>query len=171
MARKNGLALTIRKYRPEDREQCRALWRELTDWHRQIYEDPSIGGDRPEDHFDKHSAEVGRERLWVAVYGTRAVGLAGLIVRGPEAEIEPLVVSAACRRKGIGQRLVRAVISEARKLNVRFLMVRPVARNVHAIEFLYHQGFKSLGQIELCMDFCNYAWKRGPVLFDLQYSF
>lgn len=161
----------IRKYQPEDREQCRTLWKELTNWHREIYEDPNIGGDHPEDHFDKHLAEVGRERLWVAVHKSEVVGLGGLITKDREAEIEPLIVSKAYRHKGIGKQLVRAVISEARRLDVRFLTVKPVARNIQAIKFFHQQGFKSLGEIELCMDFCRYGWKRGPKLFDLPYNF
>ncbi len=39
---------------PSDREACRALWRELTECHRTIYGDPSIGGDDPGLYFDEH---------------------------------------------------------------------------------------------------------------------
>lgn len=77
----------IRRYQPEDRAQCRALWRELTEWHRNIYQDPTIGGATPEDHFDEHLAKVGTDRLWVAVCDSRVVGLIGLIIEGNEAEI------------------------------------------------------------------------------------
>lgn len=161
----------IRKYQPEDREQCRILWKELTEWHREIYGDPNIGGEHPEDYFDKHLAEVGPERLWVAVCDSKVVGLGGLIVKDKEAEIEPLIVSKAYRRKGIGMLLTRTIFSEARNLSVRFLTVKPAARNIQAIKFFYQQGFKTLGQIELCLDLCQYAWKLGPKLFDLQFNF
>jgi len=43
-----ALSFMIRKYQPDDREQCRALWRELTEWHREIYEDTTIGGEHPD---------------------------------------------------------------------------------------------------------------------------
>jgi len=36
-----------RKYRSSDIEQCRSLWKELTEWHRIIYKDPTIGGENP----------------------------------------------------------------------------------------------------------------------------
>ena len=169
--KKMARAFIIRKYQPEDREQCRILWKELTEWHREIYEDPNIGGEHPEDHFDKHLAEVGLERLWVAVHDSKVVGLGGLIVKDREAEIEPLIVSKAYRHKGIGKHLTRTIVSEARKLDLRFLTVKPVARNIEAIKFFYQQGFKTLGQIELCLDFCQYAWKLGPKLFALQFDF
>lgn len=161
----------IRKYQSEDRNQCRILWKELTEWHREIYEDPSIGGEHPEDYFDEHLAEVGPERLWVAVSGSNVVGLAGLIVKNREAEIEPLIVAKSHRHKGIGEQLVNAVVAEARKSGARFLSVKPVARNVEAIKFFYQQGFRTLGEIGLCMDFHQYKWKRGPRLFGLEYNF
>lgn len=161
----------IRKYRDDDREQCRVLWRELTDWHREIYQDPAIGGEHPEDHFDKHLAEVGPDQLWVAVHDFEVVGLVGLIFKGNEAEIEPLIVSKAYHRKGIGKKLVETVASEARNRGVRLLNIGPVARNVKAIKWLYHQGFKNLGYIELFMDFSNRAWKPGPEIFGCKFDF
>ena len=54
---------TIRNYQEHDREQCRGLWRELVEWHREIYGNSSIGGDHPEDYFDKHLSLVGKENL------------------------------------------------------------------------------------------------------------
>jgi hypothetical protein len=60
----------IRKYQPEDLEQCRDLWRELVEWHREIYQDPTIGGTHPEEYFNKHLAEVGSDQLWVAVHNS-----------------------------------------------------------------------------------------------------
>jgi hypothetical protein len=38
-------AFSIRKYKTEDYLPCRALWRELTEWHRHIYDAPQIGRD------------------------------------------------------------------------------------------------------------------------------
>jgi ribosomal protein S18 acetylase RimI-like enzyme len=171
VGKKMTLSFVIRKYQPGDREQCRSLWKELTEWHREIYQDPNIGGSHPEDYFDKHLAKVGPDRLWVAVHDSQVVGLVGLIVGDEETEIEPLVVSKAYRHKGIGKQLTRTVVSEARNLGVRFLDVKPVARNIQAIKFLYEQGFKNLGHIELFLDFSEYSWKPGPQLFDCKFDF
>jgi len=85
--------VVIRNYRPKDLESCRSLWRELTQWHRLLYDDASIGGKHPEKFFDKHLARVGKDHLWVAVINTNIIGLIGLILDGEEAEIEPLIVS------------------------------------------------------------------------------
>jgi len=161
-----SMSLIIRHYQEDDREQCRSLWRELTEWHRQIYQDQTIGGEHPEDYFDKHS-----ERLLVAIDDSRVVGLVGLIVEGNEAEIEPLIVCKAYRGKGIGKQLIEAVISEARKIGVRLLNVRPVARNMKTIKFLYKQGFKNLGYVELFMDFSDYVWKQDPEIFGYKFNF
>lgn len=163
--------LVIRKYLHKDRESCRNLWRELTERHRQIYRDPSIGGAHPEEHFDRHLAGIGADHLWVAVLDSQVVGLIGLIVREEEAEIEPLIVSRPYRLKGIGRRLIEVVISEACRIGVKFLSVRPVARNVEAIKFLHKQGFKNIGHIELFMDFSGQRWKEGLKLFDCHFYF
>ena len=165
------VSFIIRRYRPEDREQCRSLWRELTEWHREIYQDPTIGGPSPEDCFDKHLAKFGPDRIWVAAHTSQVVGLIGLIVKGEEAEIEPLVVSKNYRGRGIGKKLVDTVISEARNEGVRFLNVKPVARNIEAIRFLYKQGFKNLGHIELFLDFSDYFWKPGPEVHGCEFDF
>jgi ribosomal protein S18 acetylase RimI-like enzyme len=161
----------IRNYRAVDRDQCRALWKELTEWHRQIYQDPSIGGARPEEYFDKHLAKVGPERLWVAVQDSQVVGLIGLIVNGEEAEMEPVIVNEQYRHQKIGKNLIREVLKEARRLRVRFLNVSPVARNVDAVRFFYGQGFNNVGHIGLFIDLSGRKWKKGPELFDCQFSF
>jgi len=110
-----GPLFVTRKYQDKDKEQCRALWRELTEWHREIYEDSNIGGEHPEHYFDKHLTEVGPDRLWVAVSDSKVVGLVGLMLTGEETEIEPLIVSKPYRRKGIGTKLLETVVSEGRK--------------------------------------------------------
>jgi len=163
--------LVIRKYLSIDRESCRSLWRELTEWHRQIYQDPSIGGSHPEDYFDKHLAKVGADHLWIAILDSRVVGFAGLIVNEEEAEIEPLIVSQPYRNKGIGRKLLETVIAESCGRGTRFLTVKPVARNIEAIKFFYKQGFRNIGHIELFIDFSNQQWKEGLRLFDLIFNF
>lgn len=95
----------------------------------------------------------------------------GLIVEGNEAEIEPLIVSKTYRGKGVGKQLLKTVISEAQKMEIRFLCIKPVARNTKTIKFLCAQGFKTLGEIELFMDFSNYKWKRGPQLFGCKFNY
>jgi len=161
----------IRNYQEGNREACRSLWRELTEWHREIYQDPSIGGEHPEDYFDKHLAKVGSECIWVALYGSNVIGFVGLIVEGNEAEIEPIIVRKSYRDKGIGTQLIETVVAEARKRGVRYLDVKPVARNVKTMKFLYKQGFRNVGHIDLFMDFGNHTWKSGLNIHGCEFSY
>jgi GNAT superfamily N-acetyltransferase len=161
--------VTIRLYQPEDLQPCRALWVELTEWHRAIYQSPGIGGSDPGRFFDEHLNRVGPAYIWVAVVGGRVVGLAGLIPGEGEAELEPLVVTESYRGRGIGQQLAKAVIEAAQTHGVRQLKVRPVARNAPAIRFFHELGFDILGQVELFMDFgptARQIWRPGEQLAD-----
>src|SRR5262249_22317630 len=57
----------VRGYRPEDRDTCAALWRELTQTHRDLYDDQSIGAQRePGEFFDEHLERAGADKTWVA---------------------------------------------------------------------------------------------------------
>ena len=107
--KKSDAVATIRRYKPEDLESCRALWVELTEWHRHIYQSPSIGGPDPGRYFDEHLSRVGPEHVWVAQLDGRIVGMSGLIPSEAEAELEPLVVSESHRGLGIGRQLAEAV--------------------------------------------------------------
>jgi len=141
------------------------------EWHREIYADPSIGGEHPEDYFDKHLAKVGAGNIWVASRGTGVVGFVGLIIEENEAEIEPLIVTQSLRHEGIGKQLVKKVISEARRRGLPSLSVRPVARNEKALGFFFMQGFNVLGRLELFMDFSGHAWKSGVKIHECEFEF
>jgi len=168
-------SFTVRKYESEDREQCRSLWRELTEWHREIYDDPGIGGEHPEDYFDKHLGKVGADNLWVAIDDSNVVGLIGLMVVNDETEIEPLIVTRAHRGRGVGKHLINRANDEARIRGVRRLNIKPVSRNAKTIRFLYKQGFTNLGYIELFIDLTDasarYSWKPGPTIFGCDFNY
>jgi GNAT superfamily N-acetyltransferase len=144
--------VAVRGYRPTDLQDCRDLWVELTNWHRRIYENPDIGGEDPGRQFDAHLERVGPDCIWVAEWGGRIVGLAGLIRDQDDAELEPLVVRDAHRGRGIGRQLVQTVIDAARRDGSRRLGVRPVARNGSAIRFFHGAGFRVLGHVEMLME-------------------
>ena len=154
----------IRKYRPSDIDSCRSLWTDLTQKHRDIYGDQTIGGENPGHNFDLY---IKNEKLygpWVAIIEGQVIGLTGLIVEGEEACIEPAVVSEPYRDQGISKGLVEHVIEESKKLGVRFLSAKPAARNVEAIAFLIKEGFSIMGQIELFQDLSDSLkreWKTG----------
>ena len=144
----------VRSYEERDRDACRALWRELTQRHRDLYDDQSIGGDGdPGDFFDEHLALTGAERVWVAELDGRVVGFASLLVdeHRPVGELEPIVVEEGVRGDGVGRALAETVVAAARAAGVRRLDVRPATRNVDAVRFFHELGFDILGQLELSM--------------------
>jgi N-acetylglutamate synthase-like GNAT family acetyltransferase len=142
---------TVRGYEPGDLEWCRGLWVELTQWHRDIFDSPGIGGDNPGLAFDEHLAKVGAENIWVAEDNGRIVGLAGLMP-GTDPQLEPIVVSADSRGDGIGRQLATAVVDEARERGARTIEVRPVGRNVEAIRFFHRLGFDTVAHVQLQLD-------------------
>ncbi len=166
--------ITIRQYVPADLESCRALWTDLTQHHRDIYEDPSIGGEAPGLYFDRHLARVGADHIWVAECEGKLLGLVGLMMEDQEAEVEPIVVAPGYRDRGIGRALLDHVVREAEKLEVRFLNVRPAARNADAIAFFHSAGFRLLGRVELCVELrpsSPGAWKSGLELFGRSFDY
>ena len=166
--------MNIRNYRSTDLGQCRALWTEMTQNHRDVYEDPSIGGENPGMEFDAHLAGVGQKRVWVAEEAEHVVGLVSLLPDDQQAEVEPIVISSNHRNLGIGRRLLRHAIEEAKNLGVVVLSVKPVARNVDAIRFFHRSGFTTVGHVQLFMWLGPSSpgqWKPGPTMFGLEFSF
>ena len=160
--------MLIRGYLSSDLDDCRSLWAEMVQRHRDIYGDPTIGGENPELEFDNHLARVGLDLVWVAESDDGIVGFVSLIHEGEEAEIEPIVVGSEVRSAGIGHRLVEHAVEQARELGVLCLSVKPVARNEEAIAFFYDAGFRTLGHVQLFMwlgESFPGQWKKGPELF------
>jgi hypothetical protein len=60
--------VVVRPYADGDYDACRSLWAELTEYHRGIYGDPSIGGDDPGAGLDGYLAEPLRAGSWVAEF-------------------------------------------------------------------------------------------------------
>jgi len=145
---------------------CRALWAELTRSHRALFDDASIGGDDPGSGFDAYLGEFAGARKWVAMRGSTVIGFVGLIIRGKQGEIEPVVVSFDARGQGIGRSLVQTAVDAARAEGVDQLKASPVARNSHAIDFFHSLGFTALGHVDLLMDSRHPAsyWQQGERL-------
>ncbi len=164
--------IRIRGYETNDLDACRQLWIELTEWHRRIYEDNSIGGSDPARKFNEHLERVGPLNIWIAESEGRTVGMVGLIPGDREAELEPLIVSTSYRGSGVGRRLVEAVVEAARSRGLRLVTTRPVARNKEAIQFFHEMGFNILGQLELFIELDEKKrerWKAGETLADREF--
>ena len=154
--------MLIRPYEETDHDACRVLWEQLTEHHRRLYIDRSIGGDDPGSGLDTYLADAERVGSWVAVDGEAVVGLTGLLVRGDEGEIEPVVVAENHRSRGVGADLLDRVIGEARDRGLRNLAIRPVARNSAAIDLFHRNGFQILGHLEMFMDLSGQGeWREG----------
>lgn len=165
-------AARVRTYRKADLKACCELWKELTEKHREIYDDPTIGGDDPGLFFDDHLRRVGPRRIWVAEVEGEVVGFIGLIVESEDAEIEPLVVTRSMRGRGVGNALAKKALAEARGIKgVKFLMVRPVARNREAIQFFREQGLVNVGRVELFTDLAGKKWKKRLRIHGLEFGY
>jgi GNAT superfamily N-acetyltransferase len=165
---------TVRDYAKADYGACRLLWAELTEYHRRIYGDPSIGGDDPGSGFDDYLATSRWVGSWVAESSGSVVGLTGLLDRGTSGEVEPVVVTEAARDQGIGRMLISRVVGEALARGYEYLAIRPVARNVAAVRRFHAAGFRALGgHIDLTMDLASrrHEWLQGASLHGLDFDY
>jgi GNAT superfamily N-acetyltransferase len=102
------------------------------------------------------------------------VGLTGLFDRGSSGEVEPVVVAEAARGQGIGRMLISRVVGEARARGYEYLAIRPVARNVAAIQRFHAAGFRALGgHVDLTMDLAprRHEWLPGASLHGLDFDY
>jgi GNAT superfamily N-acetyltransferase len=166
--------LIIRDYAESDYPRCRSLWAELTEYHRRIYGDPSIGGDDPGAGFDGYLTTPQRAGFWVAELRGEIVGMTGLFDRGANGEVEPVVVTEAARDKGIGHLLINKAVDEALARGYEYLAIRPVARNLAAIRRFHAAGFRTLGgHVDLTMDLAprRHGWATGATLHGLDFKY
>ncbi len=146
----------------------------MVERHRDVYGDPSIGGDDPGLEFDCHLERVGAGKVWLAEMDGEVAGLVSLITDSEQAEVDPLVVSQRFRSRGIGRRLLDRMVEEARKLGILCLYVRPVARNRDAVSFYHRAGFKTIGHLQLFQWLGPSEpgqWKPGPEIFGLPFDY
>lgn len=170
-------SVIIRNYvRESDLQGCALLLRELTDWHHKLFERPPTRWGPIESDYDRDLDAVDPSLLWVAIYDSKVTGMVGIILktnpfsRRTEAEVEPIVVTREFRGKRIGERLIERAIAEARARGANFVNVKPVARNIETIQFLYKKGFTYVGNVELFMDFSERSRKPGPRMFGCDFN-
>ncbi len=162
----------IRPYVDGDRAQCQRLYAQLVEHHREIYDDPSIGGDDPGAGFDEYRRHPELVMTWVADDAGALVGLTGLLWQGGECEIEPVIVERTRRGSGLGRALVETAIEEGRRRGASDVNIRPVARNADAIAAFHELGFRTLGHVQMFQRLDGSGnWRPGPELhgrsFDL----
>ncbi len=168
------MTVVIRSYRPTDHGACRALWAELTARHRELYEDPAIGGADPGAGFEEYLTRLDLSGMWVADEPEAGVvGFVGLVLHGQSGEVEPVVVTADRRGDGIGTTLLARVADEARKRGLRSLTVTPVSRNADAIRCLHSAGYTALSNVTLTMDLRprGHEWRDGVDVHGLRFRY
>ena len=164
----------IRTYEPNDLGDCRKLWEVLTQKHRDIYDDQTIGGDDPGNYFDEHLELVGIDNIWVSEKDGEVMGMAGLMKTPYEGwELEPIVVKPEFRGQSIGGKLIEHVIEEAKTRGIKYISIRPVFRNKEAFTIFHNLGFDKVGTVELFMELSEKPgdWKPGAKLHDLDFEY
>ena len=68
------MKIKVRDYHDSDYTTCRSLWKELTQRHVDIYEDPAIAGDDPGRGFNGYMNRSDRCGTWVAEVNGQVVG-------------------------------------------------------------------------------------------------
>jgi len=148
------MSVSIRAYRPTDHSVCRALWAELTEVQRDLYDDPDLGGPDPSAGFEEYLTRLDLSGMWVAEHSEDGViGLIGLTLSsGRAGEVYPVVVTQRHRSKGVGRALLAHVADQARKRSLRQLVVMPESRNIAAIKVLHATGYDTLDAVRLTLD-------------------
>lgn len=168
------MSVEIRGYRPaSDHPACRNLWVELTQAHRQFYDDPSIGGADPGAEFEDYLTRIALSGMWVATDDDEVVGFTGLLIEGRHGEVEPLVVTEKARDRGIGTLLLDRIAAEADKRGLEYLTIQPVTRNIAGLRCFHDAGYTALSQVTLTKDLRErrHEWRDGVQLHGLHFRY
>jgi GNAT superfamily N-acetyltransferase len=147
-----GSRVTVRPYRPSDHGACRGLWAELTEHRSRLY------GRRPHESdagsgFEEYLTQLNLSGMWVADEGDeQVVGFVGVMLDGRAGEVDPIVVTAAMRGRGIGRAMLATVVGEARRRGLTRLTVSPPTRDESALRALHVAGFSTLASVTVSYD-------------------
>jgi GNAT superfamily N-acetyltransferase len=147
------MTVSIRAYRPSDHNVCRALWAELTETQRDLYDDPDPGDADPGVGFEEYLTRLNLSGMWVAEDSQDGViGFIGLTLNGRAGEVYPVVVTRRHRSQGVGTALLAHAADQARNRALRQLVVVPESRNVAAIRCLHAAGYDTLAAVRLTLN-------------------
>jgi GNAT superfamily N-acetyltransferase len=134
-----------------------------------MYGEPAEDGG---EGFEEYLTRLDLCGLWVADHADDGViGLVGLIIRGRAGVVEPVVVTASHRHKGVGRKLLRHIANEAKKRNMTALTISPESRNVDAIRSLHAAGYDVLSALQLTLDLGRreHAWRQDIDIHELRF--
>ena len=75
---------------------------------------------------------------------TSLAGYAGLLVPGPEADVQTIAVAPSAQGRGVGTRLLRALTARAARSGARSLLLEVRADNAAAIALYEREGFERI---------------------------
>jgi len=176
-ASRNLHGVSIRAYRPSDHNACRRLWAELTEHRRGLYGEHSRGGPETGAGFEEYLTQLNLSGMWVADHVEEGVaGFVGLMLDGRAGEVDPVVVTASMRGRGIGRALLAKVADEARRRGLHRLTVSPSVRDVSALRTLHTSGFGTVSTVTLSYDLAATPGGTPPpqdatlALYDLHFG-
>ena len=76
--------------------------------------------------------------------GAALAGYAGLLVPGPEADVQTIAVAPSAHARGVGTRLLRALTEHAVRSGARSLLLEVRADNAPAIALYEREGFERI---------------------------
>lgn len=135
--------ITIRTATSADVEQMAELLRELF----AIEADFIFDRDKQVSGL-KQLLEIGKDRIFVAESGKRVVGMCSVQTListaegGPVGFLEDLIVTAAFRRQGIGEKLLAAVVDWAERQGLKRLQLLADKNNLPALKFYEKQAWR-----------------------------
>jgi GNAT superfamily N-acetyltransferase len=166
--------VTIRSYRPSDHNACRALWAELTEHQGRLHPDGDprtrerMGGDDAGAGFEDYLTQLNLSGMWVAEQTDGGVvGFVGLMLGGRSGEVDPVIVTASMRGRGLGRELLAKVAAEASRRGQRRLTVSPPLRDEAALRAVHAAGFATIATVTLSYDLAGTragAERRGETL-------
>jgi ribosomal protein S18 acetylase RimI-like enzyme len=141
----------LREFSTNDLEECVVFFRQMCDYHREIYEDDTIPYDdeyirkklqRTDDNYIKIVAEKDK----------RIIGLLTIDIKGTTCQLDEILVDKAMRGKGIGTALAEFLKKTAVERGCDEIQVSFAARNLRALNFYYKEvGLSCLGMIQIFM--------------------
>ena len=139
--------MLIRKYQASDLKQMTAIWNEIVEEGIAFPQEELLDDSSGEQFFASQSycgvADYGGNIAGLYILHPNNVGRCGHICNASYA------VSSSCRRKHIGEMLVKDCIEKAKEIGFLILQFNAVVEtNIHARHLYERIGFKQLGVIQ-----------------------
>jgi len=157
-----------------DVDECVSLYRQMVDYHREIYEDDTIP--YADDTLTKKLQRTDENYIkMVAEEKGRIVGLLAIEIKDRICVLDEILVTKDKRGKGIGTVFVDYAKKTAVERGCTEMQVSFAARNVQALNFYHKMGLNCLGMIELFMPLTEKGreqwYKRGKTTRFLGYKY